>query len=93
MPYSVIESLALSKPCVVSDCDGNRDLIRDGYNGYVVKQNDVNSFVSKVKLLLNTPDLLHTLATNAQQSFQTDYNIQHNSKKLEEIYQMSIHKN
>ena len=27
LPYSIIESLALSKPCVVSNCDGNRDLI------------------------------------------------------------------
>ena len=28
LPYSVIESLALSKPCIVSDCDGNKDLIQ-----------------------------------------------------------------
>ncbi len=26
MPYSVIEAMALGKPCIVSDCDGNSTL-------------------------------------------------------------------
>ena len=54
MPYSIIESLALSKPCVVTNCDGNKDLIIDNYNGFVVDNEDVNGFKSKIlKLLIN----------------------------------------
>src|SRR5690606_35286155 len=37
LPYSIIESLALGIPAVVSDCDGNRDLITDKVNGFVIK--------------------------------------------------------
>ena len=40
MPYSIIESLALSKACVVTNCDGNKDLIIDNYNGFVVDNKD-----------------------------------------------------
>ncbi|MFY8213591.1 MAG: glycosyltransferase [Flavobacterium sp.] len=86
MPYAVIESLALSKPCVVTDCDGNRDLIRDGYNGYVVNQNDVEAFAEKVNTLLQDDQLCQAFAQNAQQSFNDHYNIKHNIKNLEAIY-------
>lgn len=37
LPYSIIESMSLSKPCIVSDCDGNRDLVEDYVNGFVIK--------------------------------------------------------
>ena len=37
LPYSIIESMSLSKPCIVSDCDGNRDLIEDCVNGFIIK--------------------------------------------------------
>jgi glycosyltransferase involved in cell wall biosynthesis len=90
MPYSVIESLALSKPCVVSDCDGNRDLIQDGYNGYVVAQDDLDGFVEKVSLLLNNADLCETMSLQAKQSFNSNCNIKNNIQKLESIYQQSV---
>ena len=90
MPYSVIESLALSKPCVVTDCDGNRDLIQDCYNGYVVAQDDLDGFVEKVSLLLNNTDLCETMSLQAKQSFNSNYNIKNNIQKLESIYQQSV---
>ena len=37
MPYAVIESMSLKVPCVLTDVDGNRDLVEDGYNGYIIK--------------------------------------------------------
>ncbi len=90
MPYAVIESLALSKPCVVSDCDGNRDLIQDGYNGHVVAQDNLDGFAEKVSLLLNNADLCETMSLQAKQSFNSNCNIKNNIQKLESIYQQSV---
>lgn len=90
MPYSVIESLSLSKPCVVTDCDGNRDLIQDGYNGYVVNQADLAGFVEKVNVLLSNADLCKTMSLQALQSFNEHYNIKNNIQKLESIYTLSV---
>lgn len=90
MPYSVIESLSLSKPCVVTDCDGNRDLIQDGYNGYVVNQDDLAGFVEKVNVLLSNADLCKTMSLQALQSFNEHYNIKNNIQKLESIYTLSV---
>lgn len=86
MPYAIIESLALSKPCIVTECDGNKDLIEDAYNGFVVQNNDVNSFKNKIVKLLTDKELLNRLSENAYQSFATNYNIKNNISKLESIY-------
>lgn len=86
LPYSIIEALALGKPCIVSDCDGNRDLIQNDNNGFVIKGDNIAEFNEKIKLLLNNEALLEKLSVNAKVCFNENYNIQRNIKKLEEIY-------
>lgn len=86
LPYSVIESLALSKPCIVSDCDGNRDLIQNDYNGFVIQDENIEDFNQRIQLLLNNSTLLAELSKNARESFDENYNIRKNIKNLEKIY-------
>jgi len=86
LPYSIIESLAIGKACVVTDCDGNRDLIIDGYNGYVIKENMVDTMTNRIFTLLENDVLRNTFEKNAKQHFHTYFNMQSNIKKLEEIY-------
>ncbi|NHM07785.1 glycosyltransferase family 4 protein [Flavobacterium sp. CYK-4] len=86
LPYSVIESLALSKAAVVTDCDGNRDLIKDGYNGYVIESDDKKKFAEKVIQLLTDENLLSRFSKNAYKEFTQNYDILKNIKKLETTY-------
>jgi len=86
LPYSVIESLALSKPCVVSDCDGNRDLIQHGYNGYVVINENIMDYKNNILNLLSNEDLLDKFSKNAYQSCIDNYDISKNILQLENIY-------
>uniref|UniRef100_UPI00404A7A13 glycosyltransferase n=1 Tax=Flavobacterium sp. TaxID=239 RepID=UPI00404A7A13 len=86
LPYSVIESLALSKPCVVSDCDGNRDLIKHGYNGYVIKDEDIFKYKKYILNLLENKKLYEELSKNAYQTFSDNFDILKNIKNLESIY-------
>jgi glycosyltransferase involved in cell wall biosynthesis len=85
MPYAIIESLALSKPCIVTNCDGNRDLIIDGYNGFVINE-DVMQFKEKILLLLQDDNLWEAMSRNAQEIFSKNYSIKANIKQLETIY-------
>lgn len=86
LPYSIIESLALSKPCVVSDCDGNRDLIKDGFNGYVIYNWDINLFQNKIVSLLTDEKLLEEFSKNALATFDEKFDINKNIVQLEQIY-------
>lgn len=82
----MIESLALSKPCIVSDCDGNKDLIQNNYNGYVIENENIEEYVTKTKALLEDIHLLNKLSFNAQKSFSENYNIKNNISILEKVY-------
>ncbi len=86
LPYSIIEALALSKPCVVSNCDGNKDLIQDGYNGFVIDKLELQTFTEKILLLLENNSLLNEFSENAYKSFDENYNIDSNISILEKIY-------
>lgn len=86
LPYSIIESLALSKATVVTNCDGNRDLIKDGYNGYVIDGNKPKQFAKKVIKLLSDEELLARFSANAYNEFIENYDIRKNIRKLEALY-------
>lgn len=86
LPYSVIEALALGKPCIVSDCDGNRDLITNGYNGYVVKNEAVETYKENILKLLDDAQLADEFSKNAQKTFDNHFNMLKNIKEIETIY-------
>jgi len=85
LPYSIIEALELSKPCVVTNVDGNKDLIQNSFNGFLVEQ-EANMMAQRVTELLENKELLEQLSMNARKSFEKNYNISKNIKSLERIY-------
>lgn len=86
LPYAIIESLALSKPCVVSNCDGNRDLVINNYNGFLINQLDTLEFSKKTIKLLNNEKLYEVFSRNSKLKFELNYNINKRIIVLESIY-------
>ena len=52
VPRSLIESASMGKPILTTNNVGCRDIVEDGYNGYLAKPNDVNSMVEIVERFL-----------------------------------------
>ena len=86
LPYSVIESLALSKAGVVTNCDGNIDLIKNDFNGYVIEQGDLEEFCKMTHKLLIDENLRMRFEKESQSLFEDNFNIKKNIYLLEEIY-------
>jgi len=86
LPYSIIESLALGKPIVATDADGNRDLIKENYNGHVIKNEDEKAFSNAVLNLINNEEILNSFSKNSKEFFEKEFNIKKNIKNLEAVY-------
>ncbi|MBU3110759.1 glycosyltransferase family 4 protein [Clostridium lacusfryxellense] len=57
LPVNVMEAMATGLPIVVTDVRGNRDLVHNGENGYVVDIEDVEMFSSSLESLYRSEDL------------------------------------
>ena len=58
MPNALIEAMCLGIPVISSDCPcgGPRELITDGVNGYLFKNNDLDDLVAKMRVVLDDAD-------------------------------------
>ncbi|QXP80600.1 MULTISPECIES: glycosyltransferase [Winogradskyella] len=86
LPYSIIESLALGKAIVATDADGNRDLVEDNYNGYLIFNEDKYKFSEGIIELINNNEKNNKFSQNSLALFNSKFDITKNICKLEKIY-------
>lgn len=79
---SLIEAMYMKKLCVVSDVIGNRDVIRNGENGFVCRATD--EFVHAIKEA-QTDDVIE-LINSAYQNIVDEYNTSVMAEKYSVIY-------
>lgn len=85
LPLAVIEAMSLGKCIVASDVLGNKDCVKDGYNGYLLPlQEDL--FVKQILKLLNDPKQIETFGKNSRSLFEKEFLIQSRIQYLENIY-------
>lgn len=57
MPNALMEAMCLGIPVICSDCPcgGPRELIENGLNGYLFKNNDCDDLINKMRIALSSP--------------------------------------
>lgn len=85
LPISVIEAMSLGKAIVASDVLGNKDCVKDGYNGYLLPL-DEKVFVEKMNELIEDDDKRKVMEKNSRAYFESDFYIDNRINALENIY-------
>lgn len=85
LPISVIEAMSLGKAIVASDVLGNKDCVKDGYNGYLLPLKE-EVFVEKMNDLIENDEKRKEMEKNSRSYFESDFFINNRIKALEEIY-------
>ena len=84
MPVSIIEACAAGVPVIARNCDGNKDIISHGSNGYLF--NTTAQAIEQISSHLVSPAKLNTLAQLANQQVFTRFSVERFSSELARIY-------
>jgi len=81
----LVEAMAAGLPCVTLDGLGNRDLIEEGRNGFLLKRQDSAAFADRIVELAKRRELYREMSAYAQ-GFAKRYDIAHVTDRLVELY-------
>ncbi|MGM0883310.1 MAG: glycosyltransferase family 4 protein [Bacillota bacterium] len=85
LPVNIMEAMASGLPLVVTNCRGNRDLVEDGINGYVVEVDDRNGFAAAVEKLFLEEELRKIFSISSIKQIQK-YSVDDISNEMVKIY-------
>jgi len=83
---SVLEYMAAGLIPIATDIGGSREIIIDGYNGFLFKPGDSDEIVRIVKKLKNDNALTEIFKLNAAKTITEKFSYIENIEKLENIY-------
>jgi N,N'-diacetylbacillosaminyl-diphospho-undecaprenol alpha-1,3-N-acetylgalactosaminyltransferase len=74
VPHSLIEALAFDKFIITTDAPGCRETVIDGWNGFLCKPRDTESFVQAI-LKVHT-EILHSCANRSRQHCEAKFDVE-----------------
>lgn len=85
LPIAVLEAMALGKPIVASGVLGNKDCVKDKYNGFLLPLK-AETFAEKCNELLENKEELQQMGKQSKEYFEQNFLIDKRIKDLEDIY-------
>lgn len=81
----LLEAMACGLPVVTLDGGGNRDIVQNGYNGFLLKEADEKKFAQKIQEIIDNPDLYQKLREGALLTAQ-NFGMDAYAERLIELY-------
>ncbi|RSL31916.1 glycosyltransferase family 1 protein [Salibacterium salarium] len=85
LPVNVMEAMATGLPLVVTDCRGNRDLVKNGENGFVIENHNVNQFADAIHTLYESRNLSAQYGQHSRKIMEV-YSLEKVIKQMDDIY-------
>ncbi|HIH25556.1 glycosyltransferase family 4 protein [Candidatus Woesearchaeota archaeon] len=90
LPRTILEAMQNNKPVLATNVGGNIDLIKDEYNGYLIKNNE---WEQRIKELMKNKSLREKLGRNGRKLLEEKHDLKKISKELEGMYKKILIKN
>lgn len=65
LPLNIIEAMLCKKAVVVSENRGHKELVQDGFNGCIVKADNLQGYIKAIMKLYNNPQVLLQMENHA----------------------------
>ena len=66
-PTSIMEGMSMGRAAVVTDAPGCREVVRNGYNGYLVPLRDAEALAAAMENFIRQPQLMAEMGANGRQ--------------------------
>jgi glycosyltransferase involved in cell wall biosynthesis len=87
---TLLEAMSLSKPCIVTDAGGNREIIKNTENGFVSENDNEFQFSQAMKCLLKSPHLIERLGKSGKRRFDENFGASTMIKNYTQLYKKSL---
>ncbi len=91
MPLTLLEAMSLKKPVMAYDVDKLSEIVRDGYNGYLIEDKNIKAYVSMLEELFDDDERLR-LGLCAYDFYKEKFAIEIMIEKLERLYDSGYYK-
>ena len=86
VPKSLIEAAACGKPIVTTDMPGCREIVKNNFNGILVKPKDDISLANALETLINDPDLRIKYGSNGRSLAEKEFGMDDINKMTLSVY-------
>jgi len=91
-PVSLIEAQASGVPVVSTDVGGVRDIVLDGESGFITKQGDIETYVEKLRLLVENEKLRVKFAATGRVFVTSRFNFERLANDMSGYYRKLLKK-
>jgi glycosyltransferase involved in cell wall biosynthesis len=86
-PYAILQTLSFGKPVIGSRMGGIADLIKDGYNGFLVAPKDPVELANKIRLLWNDENKIDEFGINALKTVAENHSQENYYSKSMDVFE------
>jgi glycosyltransferase involved in cell wall biosynthesis len=85
-PYVILEGARMAKPVISTNVGGISNLIKDGYNGYLIDVGDYKMLAERILTFSNNKSILEAMGLNLFKEAKANYSYDSMAKTHIEIY-------
>jgi len=85
-PFAVLEGMAASLPCVVSDVDGTREAVENGETGYLCKTRDLSQWLTQLNILLNDHEMRQRMGNKGLERMRQHFSLDAMARETARVY-------
>lgn len=85
-PLSLLEAMAHKKPVIVTDIDGNNEIVTNNKSGFVIPLNKPEIFAEKLSILSNSKILKNRFGNTARKLVEQNFSLKRMVSNYEKIY-------
>jgi glycosyltransferase involved in cell wall biosynthesis len=87
LPRVLVQAAAVGMPSVAFNVDGVSEIIKDNYNGFLLKVKDVEQLENRIMKYMNNKELVLLHGRNGREFIENKWSIKGMVDKIDKIYQ------